>query len=146
MQWLRILLLAGLLGLAPVSGSAQPAGEKAASPAPESAVQETRTPAPAGTNYTLKDRQAYQKRVGADLEEFQQRLNNLNEKPITMVSQRRMKVRAVVGLQQRVLTARNQLADLEKANDQEWGGLKSGIDKTMKDLKRSFDQTEAAFH
>lgn len=145
MQWLGILLTAALLAAMPGYGSAQPAKEKVASPATAPKILEEAGPAaPAAKGYTAQDRQAYQKKVAADLDKLQQQLNDFNNKALTTASQKRTKMRIVVGLQKQVFVARNQLAALEKAGEKDWSGLKANMDKALKGLTKNLDEAEAA--
>ncbi len=142
MYWLGILLMAGLLAVVPASGKAQPAGEKGPSPAAEPKVQGTVTPAPSGKSYSLKDRQAYQKKVTADLDQLQQQINGLmaEAKPQT----RRSLSRARLGLQKKLVAARNQLAALEKSSEKDWSGLKAEMDKAVEELTKDYQKIEAS--
>ncbi len=142
MYWLGILLMAALLTMVPASGKAQPAGEKGASPAAGPKVQGTVTPAPSAKSYTLKERQAYQKKVAADLDQLQQQINGLmtEAKPQT----RRSLARARLDLQKKVLAARNQLAALEKSSEKDWSRLKAEMDKAVEELTQDYQKIEAS--
>jgi hypothetical protein len=145
MQWLGILLLtAALLAMAPGYGSAQPAGEKGASPVPEPQVQGTGAPAPSAKSYPLKDRQAYQKKVAADLAKLQERINALHGEYETVRPQmKRMTLRVLHSLKKQLIAAQNQLATLEKASEKDWGGLKAEMDKDMKELTTAYKEAES---
>ena len=142
MYWLGILLMAALLAMVPASGKAQPAGEKGASTTAEPKVQGTVTPAPSGKSYSLKERQAYQKKVAADLDQLQQQINGLmtEAKP----QMKRSLARARLGLEKKVLAARKQLASLEKSSEKDWDRLKGEMDKAVEKLTKDYQKIEAS--
>lgn len=142
MQRLGFLLMAAVLATVPASGSAQPAGAKGASPAAQPQVQESGPPAPAAESYTAKDRQAYQKKIAADLDQLQEDINGLmtGAKP----QMRRSIARARLGLQKKVLAARKQLTALGKSSEKDWGRLRGELDKAMDALKKDYQKIEAS--
>jgi hypothetical protein len=129
MRWLGLWLIAALLALTPSYGSAQPAGEKAP---------------PAAQSYTPKERQAYQKKVAADLDKLQQEISDLGAAGGTAAPQmKRARMRVLLGLQKQVFAAQNQLATMEKASGPEWSGLKAAMDKALSELIKSYKEAEA---
>jgi len=141
MQWLGIILMAGLLAIAPGSVSAQPV--KDTSPATQPQGQTAKGEA-AGkvTSYTPEERQAYEKKTTTDLEKMEQRIGDLVAKERKVVPQKRREVIKIMqGLQVRALVAREQLATLKKAPEDTWSGLKPGMDKAMADLKKTWEES-----
>ncbi len=141
-QWLGILLMAALLATVPASGNAQPAGEKGASPAAQPKAQESGAPAAAGTSYVLKDRQAYQKKVTADLDQLQQKINGLLTGANPQM--RRSIARERLALQKKVIAARQQLAALEKSSEKDWDRLRGELDKAVEEIKKDYEKIEAS--
>jgi hypothetical protein len=145
MNWLGILLTAALLAAVPGYGSAQPAKEKVASTATEPKVLEAAgSAAPSAKGYTQQDRQAYQRKVAADLDDLGQKISDLQGKYETIKPQmKRTGLRTLQGLTKQLLTAQNQLAALEKAPAKDWGGLKVGMDKAMNELMTACQEAES---
>jgi len=144
MRWLGIMLMAALLASAPGYGSAQPAGKKDPSPAtqpPGSAVKAE--PAGAAKSSAPEDRKAYEKKTAAELEAIEQRIVDLADQARKVVPQKKRQVIKIMrGLQLQSLDARNQLAALEKAPENTWSGLKPGMDRTMAELRKTWEASE----
>lgn len=139
MKWLGIMFMAALLAIAPGYGSAQPA--KDTSPATQPQGPEVKGE-PAGTakSFTPAERQAYEKKTAADLDAMEQRIGDLVAKVRQVVPQKRRQVIKIMrGLQVQSLDARNQLAALEKAPENTWSGLKPSMDRTMAELKKTWE-------
>ena len=143
MKWLGIMFMAALLASAPSYGSAQPA--KDTSPATQPQGPEVKGEA-AGTakSFTPAERQAYEKKTAADLKKMQEKVDALKVKARQVVQQKkRMALKAMISLQRQANAAKNTLADLEKAPDQDWSRFKAQMDKAMEDLTKTYQEVEA---
>ena len=143
MKWLGIMFMAALLASAPSYGSAQPA--KDTSPATQPQGPEVKGEA-AGTakSFTPAERQAYEKKTAADLKEMQEKVDALKVKARQVVQQKkRMALKAMVSLQREANVAKNTLAALEKAPDQDWSRFKAQMNKAMEDLTKTYKEVEA---
>lgn len=147
MKWLGILLMAMLLAMAPGYGSAEPPGKDDTSQATQPKdTEEKAIPAPAPKKYNQTERQSYQKKLAADLDKLQQKVDDFaTEGGKATAQMKRTRARSIIMLQKRVFAARNQLADLEKATEKKWSGLKAEMDKTMAALARDFKKIESGF-
>lgn len=147
MKLFGMMLMTTLLAMAPGYGSAEPPGKDITSQATQPKVtEEQAAPVPAAKNYTLKERQVYQKKVAADLDKLQQKIDDLATEGGTASPQmKHTRARAMIGLQKQVFVGRSQLAALEKATEKEWSGLKVEMDKTMKALAKAYKKAESGF-
>lgn len=137
MKWLGIVLAVALMAGGPVSGSAQtqPQGSEAQGKTGQAAK-----------SYTQKEKEAYQKKVSADLQEIGQKIGDLRAKKMTLGPQvKRTFSRAMVDLQRKQSAAQNKLAALQKASAKEWSNLKEDTDKAMADLTNAYKEIEARF-
>ena len=117
MKFLGIMLMTTLLVGAPGYGSAEPPGKDSTSPATQPKNLETkREQARAVKSYTPEEKQAYQKKMAADLKIMQEKVDALNVKAKQVVQQKkRMALKAMISLQRQANAAKNTLAVLEKA-------------------------------
>jgi hypothetical protein len=144
MKWLGILIMAVALAIAPGFASAQQQGEKATPPAtqPQSPAVKAE-PAEPAKSYTPEERKAYEKKTGEELDKIQKDIYDLRIKTRTGPPQKkRMILRAANNLQIQTLAARNQLKELEKAPEKTWGGVRASLDKTLVDLRKTWEATE----
>ena len=142
MKWLGIMFMAALLASAPGYGSAQQPKDTSPATQPQGPAVKAE---PAGTvkSFTPAERQAYEKKTAADLDAMEQRIGDLVTKSRQVVPQKRRQVIKVMrGLQVQSLDARNQLAALEKAPEDAWGGLKPGMDRAMAELRKTWEASE----
>lgn len=144
-KFLGILLTAALLVMTPGYGSAQPQAEKGISPATQPKAAEEKGTAPqAAKSYTLKERQAYQQKVAADLDKLRQRIDDLAGNYETGRPQmKRTTLRVLHGLKKQLFAAQNQLAALEKAHAKDWTGLKDEMEKAMMELTEACKEAES---
>ena len=145
MKWLGIILMAALLAGAPGYGSA----EQQAQPGTAPVTQPKGLKAEGGhgqavKSYTPQEKEKYQKKIAADLEEIQQRSDDLKVKGRNVARQKkRTFLRAMVDLQRKLTIARNKLADLEKAPENAWSWLKAETDKAMAEAIETCDGVDA---
>ena len=146
MKWLGIMLMAALMASAPRFGIAQTAKGKSASPATQpQSLERKGEPSQAAKSYTSEERQAYQRKVAAELSDLNQKIEDLHAKykvgyqPQT----RRTTLKILHSLSKQHFAAQNQLAALEKASEKDWGGLKVEMDKTMKELTKACQEASA---
>jgi hypothetical protein len=144
-NFLVVLGLALLLN-APGYVKAEPPDKNFTPPAPQAASQANK-PEPATKSvkiYTPAERQAYQKKMGRDIQELQQNVDKLKVKARTVPQQKKRTVlRASVDLQRRFNYAKQKLAALEAAPEKNWSSLKAEMDKTMTNLTQAVNAFEA---
>jgi hypothetical protein len=145
MKFLGIMLMTTLLVGAPGYGSAEPPGKDSTSPATQPQNLETkREQARAVKSYTPEEKRAYQQKMAADLKIMQEKVDALNVKAKQVVQQKkRMALKAMISLQRQANAAKNTLAVLEKAPDQDWSRFKAQMDKAMEDLTTTYQEVEA---
>jgi hypothetical protein len=139
-----IILAAGLLAIGPGYARAQQSGQKGTPPAtqPQSPAGKAE-PAGAAKSYTPAERKAYEQKTAEELDQMQQKIYDLRIKSRTGPPQnKRMILRAANNLQIQTLAARNQLKELEKAPEKTWNGVRANLDKTLVDLRKTWEATE----
>jgi hypothetical protein len=135
MKWFGIMLIAALLAIAPGYGWA--------APPPPQGVGVKAEPAAVVKSYTPQEREAYEKKIAAELEELQKKIYELKLKATTAVPQKkRMILMAAKNLQIRAIVGRDQLDALKKASPADWSGAKANLEKSMKDLKNYWASVE----
>jgi hypothetical protein len=143
MKWLGIMLMAALLAIAPGYGWAVPPAQGTSAPPPPQGAGVKAEPAAGVKSYTPKEREAYENKTAADLDELQNKISELRLKATTGAPQKkRMIVRAAKNLQIRAIVARNQLDALQKAPPADWTAAKANLDKSMEDLKKYWASVE----
>ena len=138
MKWLGIILTVALLAGGPVNGNAQnqPQGSQAQV-----------KPGQAAKSYTLEERQAYQSKAERDLEEIQQKVQDLKAKERTIVQQKkRTYLLAMVDIQRKLNAAKGKLAALKKASAKEWSRLQPEMDRALDDLTNAYNGVESHFN
>jgi hypothetical protein len=94
--------------------------------------------------YTPKEKKAYEKKIAQELNNLEQRINDLALAGRSAAPQlKRMRLRMVLAFKQRLFAAQRQLANLARAADPEWSRLKVEMDKTMTGLRLAYKETEA---
>jgi hypothetical protein len=89
--------------------------------------------------YSPKEKRAYLNKTATDVAAIQKRIDSLNVKEQYKSLQRRNANRMImVDLQKRALTARKQLAALEKAPEMVWSAEKVQMDRAMGDVQKAF--------
>jgi hypothetical protein len=145
MKWLGLMLAAALLASVPGYGiAAQPAQKGTPAVTPSQGSEAKGPQAEAAKSYTTSEKQAYHKRIAADLDDFQGKLEDLKLKNRNLKPQKkRTFFKATIDLQRKVIIARNKLAALKKAPADAWSGMKADMDKTMANLTDSFKAVES---
>ena len=145
MKWLGILFMAALLVIAPGYGSAQqpkdtPPATQPLSPAVKGAAAAT------AQSFTSAERQAYERKTAADLEEIEKNIDASVLKVNKVVPQKkRMVTKIVRGLAVQAMNARHQLEALQKAPENSWGALKINMDREMESLQKAWETAKPLF-
>jgi hypothetical protein len=96
--------------------------------------------------YSPKEREKYQQKVAADLEEIQNKMGELRAAKGATVPQqkKRMFRRGQIVFQQKLTAAKGRLAALEKASEKEWTGLKAEMDQALEELTNAYKEVESS--
>ena len=144
MNRLGIILMAALLAIAPGYASAQPQGKKETAPATQPQTPEVKgEPAGAAKTYNPEERRAYEKKTAAELEVMEKNVSDVALQVNKIMPQKkRMFIKIIKRLQLQIVDARKQLAALEKAPENDWGGLKPGMDRAMQELSKAWEAAQ----
>jgi hypothetical protein len=145
MNKLGILMMAALLALAPGYAGAEPPAASGSTPATQPQIPDVKgQPSGSVPSYTPKEKKQYLKKTAAELVAIQEKITDLKMKAGTGLQQkRRMILRSANHLQIQAIAAKNQLAAMEQAPDQNWGELKTKMDKTMDEVNQALQATMA---
>ncbi len=145
MKWFAIMPLAALLAVAPAAAwPQQPAGKTTPPAAPAKAAAAPQTPAAAGKIYTPEEKQAYQKKATAQLDQLQQQIGAFKVEKMNACppQKKRTYARAFMVLEKKEILARNKLAALEKASKADWSRLKAETDQALADVQKTYTEAE----
>jgi TolA-binding protein len=96
--------------------------------------------------YTLQEKQEYQKRIEAQLADLAKRIDELREKAKTakqdVVTQLQAQMEALKKQQQ---VAEQKLNELRSSSAKAWDQVKTGVDKAMEDLKKAYESARSYF-
>lgn len=144
--FLIVILGLGLLPTAAGYVQAAPPGQNVTPPAPQSGSQANKELPAANSvkSYTPEEKLAYQKKTAQQLQEIQQKIEDLRVKSTKISTQKKhIFLRGLVDLQRRFMLAKQKLAALEAAPAQNWSSLKAEMDKSMAALIQAVNVLEA---
>ena len=112
----------------------------------EDIEKEVKETAKTSAAYTQQQREEYQKKIDAKLNEYGQELKEWKAK----VAKKEEKVKAEMDQQikemnQKAEEASKKLKELKTKTGKAWEDLKAGMDSLMEDLAKSFDQIQSRF-
>ena len=130
------MLLAVLLAMAPDYSRAQSPGKSDPTKNPQTKGAIVKDDAAKTVkSYTPEERQAYEKKAAETLAGIDEKVADLRMKARKVApQQKRTMVLATNNLYAQTVTARNQLAALKKAPENDWSGARAELDKTMVEL------------
>jgi hypothetical protein len=148
MIWRKLVTFAGmaLLLLFPGYAQAQPPHQSPMAPATQSQSPKNREAQLSQPlkSYTPQEKKAYEKKISNELNNLEQQINDLAIAASSSAPRlKRMRLRVVLAFKQQLFTAQRQLANLKRASDPNWSGLKVQMDKTMTGLRQAYKGAEA---
>ena len=108
--------------------------------------KETREALEATKEFTLQQKEDFQKKIQAELDRMQKQIDRLRAKADDAKTEAQADLnKAIAELQKRKDAAGKKLQELESASEHAWGNLKSGLNTAMEDLEKSYKRALSHF-
>ncbi len=138
MKWFGIMFIAVLLACAPGFGRAQQPKDNSPCTQPQGTEVKGEA-AGTATSCTPEERNAYEKKIAAELNAIQQKIADLRIQASTGPPQnKRMLSLAANNIQRQKIVADNELIALENSSKATWGQQKAKLDKAMEKLRSAW--------
>jgi Tfp pilus assembly protein PilN len=103
-------------------------------------------PGPASSRRSHQ-RDDYLSRAQSELNQFDQRINDLKEKANQEQGKAKAELNAEIDqLRRKQATAQQRIAEVQAASEGAWQTLQAGADSAINDLKKAYDQATARLH
>ncbi|ULA58069.1 MAG: conserved exported protein of unknown function [Nitrospira sp.] len=139
----RVLMVLCLMGvmLAPVP-RALAAGDQAPPSTTEKMIRDTKEAVESTKQYTLQQKDIFQKTIQAELAEMQAKIAELQTKTsAASVEARKDMQKALQDLERKKDEARKQLDEVSHSTSSAWSTLKDNVNAAVADLKKSYKET-----
>ncbi len=94
--------------------------------------------------YTLQQKEEYQKKISAELDELQKKIDELKSKAQASASEARAKINEeIADLQKKAGDLKKKLSGLGTATGKAWEDLKSEVDKGIDELKKGYEKVRS---
>ncbi len=94
----------------------------------------------------MSDKELYQQRLQAQLDEWQAEIDKLKAKAEGAGAETKLEMnRQIEELESKVEDARGKLSELSLASDLAWESLKEGVEMAWESLKSAFNKTSTRF-
>jgi len=112
----------------------------------EDVKKETKEAVDTTKEYTVQQKEEFQKKMRAELDRMQKQIDHLKAKANRAKKEAQAELNhAVEELQEQKDAAGKKLKELESATGKAWGDLKSGLNATMEELEKSYKRARARF-
>ncbi len=144
MKWLGIMVTAALVAATPGYGGAQSPMKSPQTEGTQATGDAVKGQAAGqGTIVTPDERQAYEKKVAADLGVIDTKIGDLRVKTTKVPSQqKRLTMLQMQSLYTQAVAARTQLGNLAKSQGDAWNQAKDKLDRSMQELTRNLEAAE----
>jgi hypothetical protein len=133
------LLLVGAVCFCLMAGSLGLAQDKDRSSADE-VKQHAQETLDAAKKYTLEQKEAYQKKMEAEIADLSRRIGDLKDKAQTLQGEALVAVEAKLGeLKEKQKVAEEKVRELRSTSVQAWEQVRSGAEKAFQDFKKAYD-------
>ncbi|MDO9533087.1 MAG: hypothetical protein Q7O12_13305 [Deltaproteobacteria bacterium] len=96
--------------------------------------------------YTLQQKEEYQKKISAELDELQKKIDELKSKAQAAASEARGKLNEeIADLQKKAGDLKKKLGGLGTATGKAWEDLKSEVDKGIDELKKGYEKVRSNY-
>ena len=96
--------------------------------------------------YTMQQKQEYQKKIESQLDELSKQIDQLKEKAKTVKQDAVAKLESTIEeLKKKQQVAEERLPELRSATSKAWVEVKAGVDKAMDDLKKAYEKAKSHF-
>ena len=142
----RIVLLLCVTGtLLIIAPSTMTAGDEQPSTT-DKLVRDTKDTVEATKQYTLQQKEAFQKTIQVELNEMQVKIADLQKKTSAASAEARGEMKkAVQDLEKKKDVARKKLEEVNESTSSAWSTLKDGMTTAVTDLKKSYHEAVSKF-
>ena len=139
----RVLLFLCLMGSMPaLVPRANAAGDQAPPSTSEKMIRDTKEAVESTKQYTMQQKDSFQKKVQAELAEMQTKIAELQTKTsAASVEARKEMQKALQDLERKKEEARKQLDEISHSTSSAWSTLKDHLSAVVADLKKSYKET-----
>ncbi|MCC2641006.1 MAG: uncharacterized protein K0S45_1419 [Nitrospira sp.] len=117
------------------------AGNQAESSAADRMVRDTKEAMEATRQYTIQQKEAFQKVIQAELKEMQVKITELQKKTsVASVKARDEMQKAIQDLEEKKKEANKKLEEVNASTTSAWSKLKDGMATAVEDLKKSYKE------
>jgi chromosome segregation ATPase len=107
----------------------------------EKITKETREAVEATKEYTVQQKEAFQRKAHEELVAIQKQIQALRKKAAEASSATRAEVqKSIAELEKKKDAAKNKLDELRDATDAKWTEVKSGVNSALEELKQSYQK------
>ena len=136
---MSLCLTGAILGLAP---RAVAAGDQASPSTTEKMIRDTKEAVESTKQYSMQQKESFQKTVQAELAEMQVKIAELQKKTsAASVEARKDLKKALQDLEHRKDEARKQLDEVSRSTSSAWSTMKDNVNAAVADLKKSYKET-----
>lgn len=108
--------------------------------------QETKEALEATKEFTVQQKEDFQKKMQAELDRMQKQIDHLTAKADHAKKEAQAELNKAIGeLQKQKDAAGKKLHELESASEKAWGDLKAGLNAVMEDLEKSYKRALSHF-
>jgi peptidoglycan hydrolase CwlO-like protein len=144
---MRIFLLSLLITI--IASAGFQANSTAAEPGKvtaEDVKQQTQEAWNAAKDYTLQEKEEYQKRIESQLADLSKKIDELKEKAKIAKDDVAVKLQAQIeALKKQQQVADEKLNELRSSTSKAWDQVKTGADKALEDLKKAYEAARSYF-
>jgi peptidoglycan hydrolase CwlO-like protein len=140
--WLLLLMaIVATAGFQANSWAAEPAKVT-----PEEVKKQTQEAWSAAKDFTLQEKEEYQKRIESQLADLSKKIDELKEKAKTAKEDVAVKLQAQIeALKKQQQVADEKLSELRSSTSKAWDQVKTGADKALEDLKKAYEAARSYF-
>jgi len=133
--WVAVLMIALLLAVHGVSF-----GQQEEKISPEAVKKETGEALDAAKKYTLQQKEEYQKKVEAELGDLSKKIGELKARAVGLKGEAVKSLETqMTDLKKKQKVAEDKLKEYESSSSQALQDLKTGLDNSLKELKKAYD-------
>ena len=138
----KTLVCLCLIGAGLITTAWATAGEQPQPSTTDKVVRETKEAAESTKQYTLQQKETFQKAVQAELAEMQVKIAELQKKTNAASAEARTEMqKALQELEHKKDEAGKQLAEVNASTSSAWSKLKDNMNAAVEDLKKSYKET-----
>ena len=142
----RLFILIWVFGIWQADISWTEAGEEPHRSSTDRIVRDTKEALETTKEYSLRQKEVFEKRVRVELQELQVKIAELRKQTDVASSEARKEMqKAIQDLERKKHEARKKLEEVNEATSSAWTSLKAGMTAAVEDLKKSYQEAMSKF-